>query len=275
MKLSKLSRIIFLLVLGVVFIFGCSSNQPKINTEQETAEKNQNQSEIDELFGIINETDTETETEPATQEQDDAEVLELLGITKKQSEQAAVQETSQADDQLKNEIDTLEQRLADRDAEIADLRSNVAAKDEEIGNLETGTSRKPDASSGDFNLTGSFKQDYQLALQEYNNRNYKVAIQMFEELLAGNSSHSLSDNCRYWIGESYYGLGNFNQAIIEFTKVFSFTKSNKMDAAQLKLGLCYLRLDDREKAAQEFERLISDYPDSEFVEKAQYFLTKL
>lgn len=271
MKLSNLSRIVFLLVIGVVFTFGCSSNQPEINTEQEIAEKDQAQSEIDELFGIIN----DTETEPQELSQDDADVLELLGITKKQNEQAAVQKTSQADDQLKNEIDRLEQRLTDKDAEIAELRSNVAAKDDEIGKIESGTLRKPDASSGDFNLTGSFKQDYQLALQEYNNRNYKLAIQMFEELLASNSSHSLSDNCRYWIGESYYGLGNFNQAIIEFTKVFSFTKSNKMDAAQLKLGLCYWRLGDREKAAQEFERVISDYSDSEFVEKAQYFLTKL
>ncbi len=112
-------------------------------------------------------------------------------------------------------------------------------------------------------------------MSEYYNRNYKLAIQLFEELLTRNPATSLSDNCRYWIGECYYALGNYNQAIIEFTKVFSYNKSNKMDDAQLKLGLCYWKLGDRERARQEFERLISDYPNSEYVEKAQQFLSKL
>ena len=124
-------------------------------------------------------------------------------------------------------------------------------------------------------IKGNYKEDYQMALEEYYNRNYKQAIQMFEELLARDSSNSLADNCRYWIGECYYGLGNYNQAIIEFTKVFSFTKSNKMDDAQLKLGLCYWRLGDRDRAVQEFERLVNEYPDSEYVEKAREFLSKL
>jgi hypothetical protein len=48
-----------------------------------------------------------------------------------------------------------------------------------------------------------------------------------------------------------------------------------MDAAQLKLGLCFWRLGDSDRAAQEFERLISDFPESEFIEKAQQFLAKL
>ena len=48
-----------------------------------------------------------------------------------------------------------------------------------------------------------------------------------------------------------------------------------MDDAQLKLGLCYWKLGDTERARQEFERLISDYPNSEYVGKAQQYLSKL
>jgi len=70
--------------------------------------------------------------------------------------------------------------------------------------------------------------------------------------------------------ESGYG-----KRIIEFTKVFSFNKSNKMDDAQLKLGLCHWKLGDQVKARQEFEQLISGYPNSEYVEKARQFLSKL
>lgn len=272
MKTKKAPIIIFLLIFGSIFVFGCSSNQPVINSEEGFMddEGSQNQSDIDELFGIINENESQQE-----QPSEDDEVLQLLGIPKQQAERAGVQETSQNDDQLKGEIETLEQKLAAKDSEIDNLKSDVAAKDAEIGKLETTPAQPFTPTSENVNMTGNYQEDYQLALQTYNNRGYKQSIQMFEELLAINSSHSLSDNCRYWIGESYYGLGNYNQAIVEFTKVFSFGKSNKMDDAQLKLGFCYWKLGDTGRAAQEFERLLSDYPDSEYAQKAQEFLSNL
>ena len=230
----------------------------------------QNQSEIDELFGIINENEKKQDETAG-----DDEVLQLLGIQKQQAEQAGVQETGNTDDQLQGDIQRLEQKLSDKENEIERLKTDVASRDEEIGKLSSGLNEVSETTISNANLTGNYQEDYQLALQAYNNRNYKNAISMFEELLAINSSHSLSDNCRYWIGESYYGLGNFNQAVIEFTKVFSFGKSNKLDDAQLKLGLCYWKLGDSGRAAQEFERLISDYPDSEYIEKAQEFISRL
>lgn len=272
MSSSKIILIFFIL-LGVFFIFGCSSNQPGIETgEGLTGEPTaQDQSEIDELFQIINQ--SESQKDETTGED---EVFELLGIQKQQKESGSVEEQTKSDDQLKKDIDLLEQRLAEKDAEIANLRSNIETKDAEINKLESNTVKPSEArSSVSAELTGNFKQDYQLALEVYNNRNYKQAIQMFEALLAISQTNSLSDNCRYWIGESYYGLGNYNQAIIEFTKVFSFNNSNKMDAAQLKLGLCYWRLGDTARALQELERVINDYPKSEFVEKAQQFIAKL
>ncbi|MBC8181210.1 tetratricopeptide repeat protein [candidate division KSB1 bacterium] len=274
MNSIKVFYVFFLLILGLFFIVSCGTMRPEIDTEEGFMDEveGQNQSEIDELFGIINESEQQQDESSG-----DDEVLQLLGIEKQQPEQAGVQETShgQQDDQLQGEIQRLEQELSNKEAEITDLKSDVMAKDEEIGILETSSTTAPEPSQGNADMTGNYREDYQLALQSYYNRNYKTAIQMFDELLAVNSSHSLSDNCRYWIGESYYGLGNYNQAIIEFTKVSSFSKSNKMDDAQLKLGLCFWRLGDSERAAQEFERLISDYPESEYIEKAQQFLAKI
>ncbi|OQX95539.1 hypothetical protein B6I21_04885 [candidate division KSB1 bacterium 4572_119] len=272
MKLSKIT-LIFITLLGIFLIFGCSANQPDISTEEgglvdEMA--GQDQSEIDELFQIINQ--NESQQEESTGED---EVFELLGIDKKQNEQGTVQEQTKSEDQLKNEIEMLEQRLADKDAEINELKTNVEQKDNEINQLEAGATQQYETQVSTSELTGNFKQDYQIAWQEYNNRRYKSAIQMFQDLLAIDQNNSLSDNCRYWIGECYYGLGDFNQAIIEFTKVFSFTNSNKMADAQLKLGLCYWRLGDSQRAAQEFERLINDFPDSEYIDKAREFLARL
>ena len=62
---------------------------------------------------------------------------------------------------------------------------------------------------------------------------------------------------------------------LDFEKVFTFPKSNKNPDAQFKLGLCYLRLGDREKAREEFQRLLDVYPKSAYVNRAQQHLGEL
>ena len=98
---------------------------------------------------------------------------------------------------------------------------------------------------------------------------------MFSELINTDPNNSLSDNCQYWIGESYFGMVNYNQAIAEFEKVFSFSSSNKNDDAQLKLGVCYVKLGDLAQARAEFNRLLAVYPKSEYTSIAQKYISKL
>jgi len=263
MKAMIVTGIIIVLCAGVLILGGCSSTTPGTNKQTQ-----QEGTEIDQIIGV-------SEQKEQQETPDEDEVLRLLGISKEKTEQPAVKEAATDEDQMKTDINALEKQLTERDSEISRLKTDIATKEEKISKLESDALKQPATSATMPTYTGDLREDYQNALSEYYNRNYKLAIQLFEELLARNPSTSLSDNCRYWIGESYYGLGNFNQAIIEFTKVFSFNKSNKIDDAQLKLGLCYWKLGDRERARQELERLISDYPNSEYVEKAQQFLSKL
>lgn len=122
---------------------------------------------------------------------------------------------------------------------------------------------------------GDFEEGYQMALAKFNQHDYKQARIMFKDLLAKNRNNSLSDNCQYWIGESYYALKEYQQAIIEFEKVLTFANTNKDDDSQLKLGLCYLRLKDNASAKREFTRLIANYPQSEFTGLGRKLLEEL
>ncbi|MCU0643885.1 MAG: tetratricopeptide repeat protein [bacterium] len=269
MKTNIFKSVFIILFLAALIVGGCSSNKPQIANEGEAGTGNQDLSEIDQLFGVPDQ-DKKTEQTP-----EEDEVLELLGIKKPATEEKPAEVVPQKDDQLQKELSDLERKLAQKDAEISTLKSDISSKEDKITQLESSSYKQQAQPASGYSSTGSFRDDYQAALNEYYNRNYKTAIQLFEELLAKHETNSFSDNCRYWIGESYYGLGNFNQAIIEFTKVFSFSKSNKADASQLKLGLCYWKLGDRVRARQEFERLVNDYPKSEYVSKAEQFLSKL
>ena len=87
-------------------------------------------------------------------------------------------------------------------------------------------------------------------------------------------NHSYADNAQYWIGESYYAMGRYQEAIMAFEKVFTFPQSNKNDWAQFKIGQCYFKMGDREQAQQEFQQLIDNYSDSELVPRARDYLAQ-
>jgi len=123
--------------------------------------------------------------------------------------------------------------------------------------------------------TDSYSSRYQEALQAYRAKRLGEAIQKFEALLAENSKNSLADNSQYWIGEAYYDQGQYQQAILSFEKVFSYPNSNKDDSAQLKLGLCYVKLNDQSRAREEFQKLINNYPSSEYIGIARQFIAQI
>ena len=51
-----------------------------------------------------------------------------------------------------------------------------------------------------------------------------------------------------------------------------YKNSNKHDDAIYKLSKCYFHLDDNEKADYELNKLVNNYPDSEYVKKAKLIL---
>lgn len=247
-------------------------------------------------------------------QKDDDEVMRLLGISPQEkdtmaSEQPAVPATSapavsrsegsrqpsnvgEANDveELRSQIAKLESELAARDDKISELRSELQAKDRQpsssdptsltrqmstAATLGYGTTQQPSAPASRAAVSAP-SGSYQEALALYNARRYQEAIDKFTALLvSGNVDNSLADNCQYWIGESYYGLRNYTQAIAEFEKVFRYPNTNKGDAALLKLGLCYMRLNDKNAARSQFELLLANYPQSQYVSLARRYMDNL
>lgn len=146
--------------------------------------------------------------------------------------------------------------------------AKVAPGDTGKGKAAKPPARKPTATDVEANL-------YKKAFDLYYARDYVNASQRFEDLLVKFPAGSYADNCRYWIGECHFAVGNFAKAVTAFRKVFAFPESEKADDAQLKLGYCYLRLGERKRAAEEFKKVVSLYPDSEYTERAKEELAKL
>ena len=127
----------------------------------------------------------------------------------------------------------------------------------------------------DIRAMDSIEEAYDLAMNYFHDRQYKMAIAAFEAILLENPRHGLADNCQYWIGESYYGQGNYFQAIVEFEKVFAFDAPDKRDDAQIMMGLSYMKLGVVDQARNDFSWLLACYNDSEYFMRARQYMNQL
>ena len=121
----------------------------------------------------------------------------------------------------------------------------------------------------------SFKDNYDKALGEYRDRNFKSGIKLFRALLSIDKNHSLSDNAQYWIGECYYHLANYRKALSEFDKVLRYKDSNKKDSAILMRGKALKHLGQNDNALKQFRSLITQYPRSAYTKRARELIAEL
>lgn len=117
-----------------------------------------------------------------------------------------------------------------------------------------------------------YQQRYQEALDLYFSDDYNAAIKEFTALLEIDNTNEYSDNAQYWIAESHYSMGNFDQALTSFRKVLDFTDSNKLDHALFKSGLCNIKMNRKNAGLRDFQTLIEKYPQSELVSKVRDIL---
>jgi len=275
MKWNKNRNAIFFVVISVMF-FMCSSSK------QLTTADNEEKKNVDQLLEQ-NKTDEQ-------KKQDEDDVLKLLGISPKEEEtKKDAQQAGNDKEIMEKQANELENQLKNKDTEISKLKTDLNDSNQRLTQLENvlndlkskptapppTTVRSNQRITQTMTVPSDYKGRYEVALSEYRRRNYNSAIRAFEELLNIDTSNSYSDNCQYWIGESYYGLMMYQRAITEFEKVFAFVNSNKEDAAQLKIGLCYKQLNQREDARDVFQRFLMKYPDSEFVNLVRRYLSEL
>ena len=151
------------------------------------------------------------------------------------------------------------------------------SRDEVFGIRRKSSSRSPtfSPSSAVSIITSPEHELYQKGLRGFNTRQYDNATKIFNDVLQQYPSGKYPDNCHYWIGECLYAKGDFTGAITSFQKVLSYQNSGKADDAQIKIGLCYLKMGQTGAAKDEFKKLKDRYPASEYVPRAEKYLSDL
>ncbi len=168
--------------------------------------------------------------------------------------------------------DELEEKLANAEQEISRLQQEIAEKSSKINQLQEQQRKNPVTEK---TPPSDVRTNYKKALELFNSRKYKASNEILQALLESNPQHKLRSNFIYWIGENYYARKKYFQAAAEFEKVLGYSNSVKKDDSLMMLGRTYLQLGDSQAANSNFERLIFEFPLSEFKEKAEKYLQPL
>ncbi len=123
--------------------------------------------------------------------------------------------------------------------------------------------------------TANFSDKYDSALKLFYATKYQQAMDIFLELKSQYPEHSFQVNCQHWIGECYFGLENYTNALAAFQKVLTFGKTYKTDDALLMIGRSYQKMGDKINARLYYNRLLNEYPNSEYLDKAQWHMSRL
>jgi TolA-binding protein len=182
-------------------------------------------------------------------------------------------------DSLVNENRRMRQQVEAMAAENRNLTARTAELEtklnEAIAAAQPAQTAPPPTPSPVRMTSPDMSSGYSEALALYRDRNFQGAAGQFEALLNSGTAESLQDNCHYWLGESNYGMGKFSEAVRHFEMVLSYKRSEKKDDAQLMIGNSYLAMGNKAAAREAFNKLVTSFPSSPFVQKAQEKLARL
>jgi tol-pal system protein YbgF len=176
-------------------------------------------------------------------------------------------------EELENRITLLTEAFKDLQAQVTAIQQNPVRVISSVKQKPSDPTFSPSTASS--LITSNEYELYQKGLNLFNSRNYKESIKAFNDCIAQYPSGDYPDNSYYWIGECFYGQGDFASAIASFQKVFSFQNSSKGDDAQFKIGLSYMKMGKQDLAQSELQKLIDRYPASEYVPKAKNYLNQI
>ena len=119
-------------------------------------------------------------------------------------------------------------------------------------------------------------QLYENAFLDVRNGNYELAIAQFRDVLQYFGQSEYAPNARYWIGESWYSLKQYDSATVEFESlVTNFPQSDRISTALYKLGRCYEEKGQPNRARKYYEQVIKESPSSLEAKPAQSRLSQI
>ena len=179
-----------------------------------------------------------------------------------------------------NEIQVLKENLEETNQRVRDLSvptvSAVPPADPSGFNGTADTAEPAPAPARTTQPTVSEQQLYQDAMALYTKGRFEQALRSFQDLLDQYPGSGLSDDSQFMIGESYYGMKEYVDAVAEYDKVVkAYPDSDRVPGARLKKAFSLFSLGKKGQGVVELQQITQRYPDTKESEIARQRLEEL
>jgi len=169
-------------------------------------------------------------------------------------------------------LDIIYDELEERSAEVSSKLNDILAK---LSRKKKVAKKKIKANRKAYSIVSAEKL-YQDGISNYRNGYYKEAIKDFSIYLSKFPKTELSDNSKYWVGESLLKLGKRKEAVQTFLSVVAkFPSSVKAPKAYYRAAETLVTLKKNKKAVEILKNLVKDYPDSTQASMAEQKISEL
>ncbi|MBF0607278.1 MAG: tol-pal system protein YbgF [Candidatus Magnetobacterium sp. LHC-1] len=120
---------------------------------------------------------------------------------------------------------------------------------------------------------GNVKTLYDAAIKDFQDGKFKEARDKFNRLIKDNPANPLAGNSHFWIAETYYREGSYEDAILSYDVVVKkYPGNSKIPAAKLKQAQAFIEIKDPRTAKVILQQLIEEFPKSTEAETAKKIL---
>ncbi len=114
------------------------------------------------------------------------------------------------------------------------------------------------------------EEQYQFAFDLLRSQQLEKAKNALEEFIEINDDHSLAGSAYYWIGEIMYLKQEYKEAALKFAEAYqNYPESIKVPDMLLRLSKSLSKIDKTEQSCITLKELISKYPESRLIKKAE------
>ena len=109
-----------------------------------------------------------------------------------------------------------------------------------------------------------------MALNEFNSKNYDEAIILFDEILSVDKTNAVGN---FYAGMAYQEKNQFDKAIFSYQEVVQLKNNLFVEQAEWYTALCYIQTENKKKAYEKFKKIADS--NSYYSEKAKAIIKKL
>ncbi|MBI5183070.1 MAG: tetratricopeptide repeat protein [Nitrospinae bacterium] len=247
----------FLITLIVVILLNGCAVLPLFNRSKTVEEIK----EVDMMGSLM----IEIKQLQAQQEATSAKIKELEEMVNSMEPnfQEMMMELNERIEYIESKISTARIDLDDLIKEINKLKVKKELKLEELeeGSPHSSTYPIPLETMIPVNKEREIQKGYARALNFFNDKRYEDSLELLQSLSIEDSPEDLRDNIIFWIGDCYYKLKRYNEAIGEFYRIIEeYPHSSKVIEAKEKIGFSYYMMDADDRALKIFKEILNKTP---------------